>query len=162
MHLIPADRAHRHLIDEHAVCDAIGGIGDAERVQTWAQRFALLSDPGRLSMLLAIRRVGSIAVTDLATATGISDTAVSQALRLLRTSGAVTAVKTGRVVRYRLRDHRIAELLDAMTTEQPSPAHPVPGPSAFEAPGETAQREVGAGDDARRRREHRAERVEGR
>jgi DNA-binding transcriptional ArsR family regulator len=119
MHLIPADRAHRHTIDAHAVCDAIAGIGDHEQVQTWAQRFALLSDPGRLSILLAIRRAGPIAVTDLATATGISDTAVSQALRLLRASGAVNAVKTGRVVRYHLCDKEIAEILDGVTGRPP-------------------------------------------
>ncbi|MFE3058785.1 ArsR/SmtB family transcription factor [Nocardia sp. NPDC059239] len=118
MHLVPADRAHRHTIDAHTVCDAIEGIGDQEQVEFWAQRFSLLSDPGRLSMLLAIHRAGQIAVTDLATATGISDTAVSQALRLLRAAGTVGAVKTGRVVRYHLCDDEIAQLLDAVARHE--------------------------------------------
>ena len=115
MHRIPPDRAHRRTIDAHTVCDAIDGIGDQEQVHAWAQRFALLSDPGRLSMLLAIHRAGPIAVSDLATATGISDTAVSQALRLMRTSGTVHAIKSGRIVRYHLRDSDVAELLDTLS-----------------------------------------------
>ncbi|WP_372509352.1 ArsR/SmtB family transcription factor [Streptomyces humicola] len=68
-----------------------------------------------LSLLLAVHRAGPIAVSDLATATGINDTAVSQALRLLRASGAVWADKDGRIVRYSLRDEEIGTLLDALT-----------------------------------------------
>ena len=117
MHLVPADRAHRRAIDEHTVCDAIEGIGDLEQVRAWAERFALLSDPGRLSLLLAVYRAGPIAVSDLAIATGINDTAVSQALRLLRAAGTVRADKNGRVVRYRLHDGQVAELLDRLSPD---------------------------------------------
>lgn len=122
MHLVPPERAHRRTIDEHTVCAAIEAIGDPERIGRWSARFALLGEPGRLALLLAIRRAGPIAVSDLAIATGISDTAVSQALRLLRASGAVTPEKDGRVVRYRLADDRLGVLLDALET-QPDPAH---------------------------------------
>ncbi len=41
----------------------------------------------------------------------MSDTAVSQALRLLRTAGAVTARKDGRTMRYRLTDPVLEGLL---------------------------------------------------
>ncbi|WP_269856687.1 ArsR/SmtB family transcription factor [Streptomyces sp. RPT161] len=122
MHLVPPERAHQHPIDEHTVCHAIEGIGDPERVRAWAERFALLADPGRLSLLLALHRAGPIAVSDLALATGIRDTAVSQALRLLRTSGAVQADKDGRVVRYRLRAPEIAELLEVLATHGSTPS----------------------------------------
>lgn len=111
MHLVPADRAHRHTIDEHAVCDAIEGIGEPDAVHAWAERFSLLSDPGRLTLLLAIRAVPDITVSDLAVAAGMNDTAVSQALRLLRVAGVVTARKDGRVMRYRLTDDAVAALL---------------------------------------------------
>ncbi|MBD0748101.1 helix-turn-helix transcriptional regulator [Streptomyces sp. CBMA152] len=120
MHLIPAERAHRSAIDEHTVCDAIEGIGDLARVHAWSDRFALLSDPGRLALLLAVHRAGPIAVSDLALATGIRDTAVSQALRLLRAAGAVVAEKDGRIVRYRLHDQEIAELLGGLSTAGPT------------------------------------------
>lgn len=114
MHLVPEDRAHRRAIDEHTVCDAIAGIGDPETVRAWASRFSLLAEPNRLSVLLAIHRAGPIAVTDLALATGISETAVSQILRLLRISGTVAATKDGRIVRYRLLDDDTATLLESI------------------------------------------------
>ncbi|MDF2254712.1 ArsR/SmtB family transcription factor [Streptantibioticus ferralitis] len=122
MHLVPADRAHQRAIDEHTVCHAIEGIGDPQHVRTWAERFALLADPGRLSLLLAVHKAGPIAVSDLALATGIRDTAVSQALRLLRASGAVQADKDGRIVRYSLRDPEIARLLKAIPPAATAPS----------------------------------------
>jgi ArsR family transcriptional regulator, lead/cadmium/zinc/bismuth-responsive transcriptional repressor len=120
MHLVPEERAHRRSIDEHTVCDAIAGIGDPDTVRTWAGRFSMLAEPGRLSVLLAIHHAGPIAVTDLALATGISETAVSQILRLLRVSGTVAAAKDGRIVRYRLLDPDTAALLDSIPALPPA------------------------------------------
>jgi DNA-binding transcriptional ArsR family regulator len=111
MHLIPADRADRHVIDDHRVCQAVAGISTDEQRQTWAQQFALLADPNRLAILLAIHHAPEICVTDLAVATGINDTTVSQALRLLRGHQVVTARRDGRVIRYRLADEDIHTLL---------------------------------------------------
>jgi DNA-binding transcriptional ArsR family regulator len=120
MHLVPPERAHRKVIDNHTVCEAIEGIGDPDRIPAWADRFSLLSEPHRLTVLLALYHAGPIAVTDLATATGINDTAVSQILRLLRASGTVTAHKDGRVVRYRLSDSHVAGLLGHMRSPSAS------------------------------------------
>ncbi|RAG87246.1 transcriptional regulator [Streptacidiphilus pinicola] len=114
MHLVPAELAHRKVIDDHTVCAAIEGIGDADQLHEWADCFALLGEHHRLAVLLAVHHAGPIAVTDLATATGIADSAVSQILRLLRASGTVAADKDGRIVRYRLADGRVAALLDRM------------------------------------------------
>jgi DNA-binding transcriptional ArsR family regulator len=118
MHLVPESRAHRRPIDEHTVCEAVEGIGDTARITEWATRFTLLGDTNRLSLLLAVHRAGPIAVSDLALATGISDTSVSQILRLLRASGTVAADKDGRVVRYRLTDPGMAALLDSTLPPQ--------------------------------------------
>ncbi|WP_327675683.1 ArsR/SmtB family transcription factor [Kitasatospora sp. NBC_00458] len=130
MHLVPADRAGHRTIDGHRVCEAIAAIGDAHRVRTWAERFSLLADPGRLSLLLALHRAGPLAVTDLAVATGMRDPAVSQALRLLRTAGVVAGEKDGRVVRYRLVDDAMRPLLDECA-----------GGEHIELPGHTADEE---------------------
>lgn len=111
MHLVPADRADRRTIDGHRVCDAIAAIGDAGHVRAWADRFSLLADPKRLALLLALHRTGPLAVSDLAIATGMNDPAVSQALRLLRAAGAVEGDKEGRVVRYRIVDAQVRQLL---------------------------------------------------
>ena len=93
-----------------------------------AAQFALLSDPTRLTVLTGIRAARPISVSDLAAATGITDTTVSQTLRYLRASGTVAAERDGRVVRYRLADSAIAALLGSPTGrpahDQPYPAHP--------------------------------------
>jgi ArsR family transcriptional regulator, lead/cadmium/zinc/bismuth-responsive transcriptional repressor len=125
MHLVPADRADRRTIDEHRACEAIAALGDPGAVADWAQRFSLLADPGRLSLLVCIRAVGPISVTDLAVATGMNDTTVSQALRLLRAAGVVAAQRDGRIIRYSLADEEVGAVLARLF-----PAHsalPTPG-----------------------------------
>ncbi|MFF7330373.1 ArsR/SmtB family transcription factor [Streptomyces sp. NPDC090306] len=119
MHLVPADRADRRVIDGHRVCDAIAAIGDPGHVRTWADRFSLLADPKRLALLLALQRTGPLAVSDLAVATGMNDPAVSQALRLLRAAGVVEGEKEGRVVRYRLVDLEMGSLLKQCVADGP-------------------------------------------
>ena len=123
MHLLPAERAGHRVIDPEKVCDAIAGLGDPAEVTVWARRFALLADPTRLRLLLAIRAAGPVSVSDLAAAAGISDATASQTLRHLRASGTVTTERDGRVIRYRLHDHVIGELLSQVTP----PAATAPG-----------------------------------
>ncbi|MBL1093382.1 MULTISPECIES: ArsR/SmtB family transcription factor [Streptomyces] len=118
MHLVPAERADQRTIDGHRVCDAMAAIGEPGDVRAWADRFALLADSGRLALLLALHQTGPIAVSDLAVATGMKDTAVSQALRLLRAAGVVEGDKDGRVVRYRVIDDTTAEMLKHCSTER--------------------------------------------
>lgn len=115
MHLVPAERAGRRIIDGNRVCQAIEAIGEPGAVRAWADRFSLLADPGRLALLLALHRAGPLAVSDLAVATGMNDPAVSQALRLLRTAEVVAGEKQGRIVRYRVTDSVMLELLEQVT-----------------------------------------------
>lgn len=110
MHLLPAERADRRVIDEDRVCAAIGCL-DADTIQEWSQRFALLSDPTRLSLLLCISAAGPISVTDLAVAVDQNADTVSQTLRLLRAYRAVTTERDGRVIRYQIADPIINHLL---------------------------------------------------
>jgi ArsR family transcriptional regulator, lead/cadmium/zinc/bismuth-responsive transcriptional repressor len=112
MHLVPPERAGRRIIDEDRVCQAIEVIGKQETITLLAQRFAILGDPSRLALLLAIRGAGPISVSDLAVATDLNDTTVSQALRLLRAAGVVGADRDGRVLRYHLTDETVLALLD--------------------------------------------------
>ena len=121
MHLVPAEHAHRRVIDGEQVCAAIAAGGEHAASRRWADTFGLLADPGRLRLLLAIHAVPGICVTDLAIAAGMSDTAVSQALRLLRAAGVVAARKDGRIMRYQLTDPVLAGLLRQITS--PAQAH---------------------------------------
>jgi ArsR family transcriptional regulator, lead/cadmium/zinc/bismuth-responsive transcriptional repressor len=111
MHLIPTERAGQAVIDGHRACDALAALGNVSLIESWADRFALLADPRRLALLVCIKGAGPISVTDLAVATGMNATAVSQALRLLRAAGVVAAHRDGRVIRYTLTDPAVGSLL---------------------------------------------------
>ncbi|MFJ8813201.1 ArsR/SmtB family transcription factor [Amycolatopsis thermoflava] len=106
-----AGEAERRVIDGPAVEAALDGLGDRDVVREWAGRFSVLADPSRLTLLVCIHYAREICVSDLAVAAGMTDTAVSQALRLLRAHGLVTAQRTGRIVRYRLADATVHELI---------------------------------------------------
>jgi DNA-binding transcriptional ArsR family regulator len=109
MHLVPAGR---HTLDSERVCQALSALGDCGDIAGWAGRFRTLGDPSRLTLLICIHQAGPISVTDLAVAAGMNETTVSQALRLLRASGTVTARRSGRVICYQLTDGHIRDLID--------------------------------------------------
>jgi DNA-binding transcriptional ArsR family regulator len=93
-----------------------------------AEVFGLLSDPGRLRLLLALLE-GEMCVCDLAAVSGQSESAVSHALRLLRAHRIVAARRAGRMAYYRLEDAHVRMLLDlAMAhTEHTQAIHPEHG-----------------------------------
>jgi DNA-binding transcriptional ArsR family regulator len=115
VHLVPADRRNRRILEDDRVCKAIDAVGDPSDVSDWAGRYALLGDPSRLALLLSIAQAGPISVTDLAVAVDMNDTTVSQALRLLRASGTVVARRDGRMVRYELADELVRPLLEQVS-----------------------------------------------
>lgn len=83
-------------------------------IEAWAVRFELLSDVNRLRLLLCLHHAPDVSVTDLAVALDMSASAVSHALRLLRQQGWVTATRDGRIIRYRLVDETVHELLHSI------------------------------------------------
>ncbi|UQN08546.1 metalloregulator ArsR/SmtB family transcription factor [Deinococcus sp. QL22] len=70
----------------------------------------LVADPTRLQILSALH-VQELCVGDLAAVIGLSESAVSHQLRLLRTQRLVTFRKEGRVVYYRLLDEHVTGLI---------------------------------------------------
>jgi DNA-binding transcriptional ArsR family regulator len=123
VHLVPAERRTRRILEEDRVCTAIDAIGEPANLTAWAARFGLLGDPNRLALLLSIAQAGPISVTDLAVAADMNDTTVSQALRLLRASGTVVARRDGRIIRYELADDEIGQLLKQVSGLPSSPPH---------------------------------------
>lgn len=80
-------------------------------IAQWASRFDLVSDPHRLEILLVLHRKPGIFVGDIAATVGRTETAVSQALRVLRHQGWVSSTRVGRSVGYRLEDETVHQLL---------------------------------------------------
>ena len=83
-----------------------------DELTSLAQLFRLLGDPTRVRLLYALLEVGEMCVSDLAAAVDAQESTVSQALRLLRASGAVVGRRDGRLVFYRLADAHVRMLLD--------------------------------------------------
>jgi DNA-binding transcriptional ArsR family regulator len=110
VHLLPAERSGHRVIDGERVCQAVAALSPAD-VQARAKVFAIVGDPTRLTLLTCIRAAGPISVSDLAAASGLNDTTVSQTLRYLRAAEVVTAERDGRVIRYRLAGGPVAALL---------------------------------------------------
>lgn len=76
-----------------------------------ADVFALLGDPGRLRILTTLL-AGPMRVRDLAEGVGLSESAVSHALRLLRAHRVVDVTRTGREAHYEVADTHVRELLE--------------------------------------------------
>ncbi len=77
-----------------------------------AETFRLLTDPGRVRLIAALLAADELCVCDLAEITGLSQTACSHNLRLLRAQRLVRYRKQGRNVYYTLDDDHIRLLLD--------------------------------------------------
>ena len=73
--------------------------------------FRLLGDPTRSRLLYALHAAGELCVGDLAGVVGAQESAVSHALRLLKTAGVVGVRREGRSMYYRLADQHVADLL---------------------------------------------------
>jgi DNA-binding transcriptional ArsR family regulator len=93
----------------------------AAAVRAVADTFRILGDPTRLRMLDALSG-GELCVCDIAALAGISESAVSHQLRLLRSARLVKSHRSGRLVFYELDDHHIIELLRQAHTHVQEPA----------------------------------------
>jgi DNA-binding transcriptional ArsR family regulator len=94
-----------------------------------ADVFGLLSDPGRLRLLVALLE-GEMCVCDLAASCGQSESSVSHALRLLRAHRVVEVRRAGRMAFYKLADAHVRLLLDVALTHvgHTTSVHAGPGP----------------------------------
>ena len=99
------------LVNPSKVAAARNGMPPETTVTECAQVFALLGEPGRLRLLASLLHAGELCVGDLAAATGMTESAVSHALRLLRAYRVVAVSRRGRMAYYRLDDAHVQALL---------------------------------------------------
>ena len=81
-----------------------------DTVAALAETFRVLGDPTRVRILDALAG-GELCVCDIASLVGISESAVSHQLRLLRGMRLVRPRRAGRLVYYTVDDQHIIELL---------------------------------------------------
>jgi ArsR family transcriptional regulator len=101
-----------------------------------ADTFRALGDPTRVRMLDALAH-GELCVCDLAAVVGLSESAVSHQLRLLRALRLVRGERRGRQVFYALDDQHILDLVAQgrrhVEEGGAAPASPKPVPSGLSA-----------------------------
>lgn len=100
------------MIDPERVETARTALLSADESDALADRFKLLSDPGRLRMIYALLEAGELCVCDLAATVEASESATSHQLRQMRLAGLVRSRKQGRTVYYRVADTHVRLLLD--------------------------------------------------
>jgi len=99
---------HVHL---DSIRRAQGSLPDARDLEGLAETFKILSDPNRLKIVLALAEE-ELCVCDISALLGISESATSHQLRLLRTLRLVRPSKRGKMVYYSLDDEHITGLVE--------------------------------------------------
>jgi DNA-binding transcriptional ArsR family regulator len=106
------DLPHLHADDASAREAQLLSSATVEEI---AATFSVLGDPTRIRILDALS-AGQLCVCDIAALAGISESAVSHQLRLLRGMRLVRPRRAGRQVFYSLDDQHIVELLRLAVT----------------------------------------------
>jgi ArsR family transcriptional regulator, lead/cadmium/zinc/bismuth-responsive transcriptional repressor len=103
----------KHLKDRADIAAIQAKILSVEKSQKMAEFFSLLGDANRLRILSLLAKE-EFCVCDLAASLNMSESAVSHQLRMLRTMRLVAYQKQGRKVFYRLLDHHVFDLYNAV------------------------------------------------
>lgn len=99
-----------HHLDPRDTAARARALMPAHAVNALADTFRVLGDPTRVRILDALAG-GELCVCDIAMLVGMSESAVSHQLRLLRGMRLVRTRRAGRLIYYTLDDHHIIELL---------------------------------------------------
>ena len=104
------DKCDCRIIHDEKVNDARQRALDDEATEDLCQTFKALGDISRLKILWALEQQ-EMCVCDLAALLGITESAVSHQLRLLRTLRLVKNRRDGTILYYRLADDHVSELV---------------------------------------------------
>lgn len=104
------DACEDSCIHPEAVERAKGELPSPQCVEDASALLKAVADPTRLRLLSALAG-GELCVCDLSVVLGVSESATSHQLRLLRAHRLVAHRKAGRVAYYRLADHHVTDLI---------------------------------------------------
>lgn len=110
------DACGERVVDQERVTAVRAVMPSPADVEDLARVFVLLGEPGRLRLLISLLEAGEMCVCDLAATSGLSESSVSHALRLLRAARVVSVQRRGRMAYYRLDDAHVRMLLDLGVT----------------------------------------------
>jgi DNA-binding transcriptional ArsR family regulator len=106
----PAEACEISHADPERIAAIRARMPPDEGIAALSEIFRALGDPTRLRLLSALG-AGELCVCDLASLAGISESATSHQLRLLRALRLVRARRDGRLVFYRLDDEHVSGLV---------------------------------------------------
>ena len=110
--VVSLDPGEVECVEPKRVAAVLERLSDPRVSQDLAETFRVLSDPGRVRLIPTPLEAGEPCVCDLAAVAGLSQTACSHNLHLLRSSRLVSYRKQGRNVYYSLDDGHIRLRLD--------------------------------------------------
>lgn len=99
--------SHNH---NEAIRSAKKGLVNDETIVGMAETFKVLGDQTRLKIVLALSKQ-ELCVLDIASVLGMSESAISHQLRLLKSLRLVKQRKEGKLVFYSLDDEHIEDLI---------------------------------------------------
>lgn len=109
-HLAPAATCSCGLVHEERVREALAAAPSPAALQSLGELFKLFAEPTRLRILSALAE-GELCVCDLGAVLGMSQSAVSHQLALLRAARLVKNRRDGKTVYYSLDDEHVKEIL---------------------------------------------------
>jgi len=109
---VPLERCLTRLVNPQRVAAVRERLPSPEIADELAATFRVLAEPARIKIVSALLEAGELCVCDLAASVGLSETATSQHLRILRAQRAVRHRREGRIVYYALADAHIRLLMD--------------------------------------------------
>ncbi len=105
------DRCEIHSVEQEKVDETKRRLLDDQVYTNLAETFAALADSNRAKIIYSLMGQ-ELCVCDIACVVGISESAISQHLRILRTLRLVKQRKDGRMMYYSINDDHIRILLD--------------------------------------------------
>ncbi len=105
------DQCDRRIIHAAVVEEARIFLQDYSEIEEKSELFKALADPGRLQIVIALAS-REMCVCDLAALLGVSESAASHQMRILRSKNLVKNRRDGQVLYYRLVDDHVMQLVD--------------------------------------------------
>jgi ArsR family transcriptional regulator len=103
----------KHLTDSGKINKVRENLPGRDILDSMSQIFSLLADPTRLKIVIALK-TSELCVHEIAETIGLSISAVSHQLRLLKTAKVVRNRRDGKMVYYALDDEHVEQLLSVV------------------------------------------------
>ena len=107
----PIEQCEFLCVHEEVVSDVLRKMPSEETLFDLAEFFKVFGDSTRIRILYALRET-ELCVCDIASLLGLTQTAVSHQLRVLKNAKMVKARRNGKTVFYSLDDSHIHSILD--------------------------------------------------